>query len=487
MVRVSIPPLKDPKASLPPLDLFKPSDLKLPKVLEEELGMSSEKKCTQLNAAYEALFQKHEKITQKHIDKFQKLEDLQTAFLEAKDYLKRLVDPSLWQTYRAEVPEDMQRYVEVHTSGSPCQFQISIQRLAQNRISVKTSNFSLGGAEEATGLPHGELKINDKIFRITEAVSLHALLEEINAACTGVLRLQLLEVSPAGESSGTYRIFAEVLNGEKPYISDDAEGNILRALGFEVRERNDRCFAKIKHKQKSAKFSINGVAMERDTNDIENAFKGVRLTLKEKTPRSTEVSVQVRFERGVVKALLLGFAKAFTQYQEVLGKHAPLTPGASGPLTRFTFLRAFFNDFQHLCAELQDKKTQSMFGIKKMAGVYVMDEAAFEEASLDAERMKSIFIGRPVDGWPQGGRVQAFFKSLGQLEDSFKKALEDVEKDIRKQHGNVISLQGKIDREKAKMQKALPKLQEAAMKADLLKKLNEQMLHAQFGSSDEKK
>ena len=63
------------------------------------------------------------------------------------------------------------------------------------------------------------------------------------------------------------------------------------------------------------------------------------------------------------------------------------------------------------------------------------------------------------------------------------KNAQNLEKKIGTHHKDVAKIQQRIDAKKTSMRKGLPKLNAAAMQADLLKKLNEQMLQAQFGIS----
>ncbi|MGB1230494.1 MAG: flagellar filament capping protein FliD [Holosporaceae bacterium] len=478
------PSLKDPTAKLKPLDLFQPEDLKLPESLEKELGMDAVQKSKQLNLAYEARFQKHETSVGKYVDQFQKLQELQAAFGEAKDYMQRLTDSTLWDKYSVRLPEDKQAYVEAFSSGPPCAFHLSVERLAINKISVKTTNFQSPGRSEAADLPEGTLFIGEKTFNVTQNLSLKNLFETINSACAESLKIDVIEIRPGSENAqGCYRLAVSVLDETKPFVRDDCGGDLLRALGFETKTRGDCVFAKVTRAQRDAKFTVNDIKMRRPSNQVEEVFEGMRFTLKKKTPPNIKIPVEVTFEKNVIKALLLGFAKSLTQYQELLQKHAPLGGQEPSSLIRFSFLRTFFNDFQLLCAELQDDRTQSMFGLKKMAGVYVMDEDSFTQASQNSQQMKEIFIGEPQEDDHKAGRIKTFFQDLGRLETSFKEALQSLERTIGTHHQDVAEIQKRIDAKKASMRKGLPKLQAAAMQADLLKKLNEQMLQAQFGIS----
>ena len=476
--------LKDPTAPLKPLDLFQPEDLKLPESLEKELGMDAVQKSKQLNLAYQARFQKHEASVGKYVDQFQKLQELQAAFAEAKDYMQRLTDSTLWDKYSVRLPEDKQTYVEAFSGGPPCAFNLSVERLAINKISVKTTNFQASGRFAAAGLPEGTLLIGEKTFNVTQNLSLKDLFETVNSACAESLKIDVIEIRPGSENvEGRYRLAVSVLDEVKPFIRDDCGGDLLRALGFETKTRDNCVFAKVTRAQRDAKFTVNGIKMRRPSNQVEEVFEGMRFTLKKKTPPNIKIPVEVTFEKNVVKALLLGFAKSLTKYQELLKNHVPLGAQEPSSLIRFPFLRAFFNDFQLLCAELQDDKTQSMFGIKKMAGVYVMDEDCFTQASQNSQQMRDVFIGEPQEDDNKAGRIKTFFKDLGRLETSFKDALKSLEKKIGTHHKDVAKIQQRIDAKKTSMRKRIPKLNAAAMQADLLKKLNEQMLQAQFGIS----
>lgn len=447
--------------SLKPIDLKTVSnEIEEPKWLTEKdldfsdpvkkvIGNNVERVCVRLNAAPQAAFQKVKEEVGDIFGRFTKLQEMETLFLGIQNCLEKLTDQTLWDKYTVDLSEEAARYVDVYAAGGPCQeCTLFVHKVAEKKVGVSTQPFpakGFGGALELKGM----LIANGKTWEMAKE-------KNILDACEGLrfvlddATLACVEVRPA--ESAEEGLYQFCLSEEQIYqLEEKSSGKLLDALGIvapiyeepvsAVDDEPTYDYATISDldiaEGERSIFSINGIKLTRKGARIENILPNVTLTLKKAMTEDEEpLKFSVTFEKKVIKAFLTELANLLGQYERKLEEYVPLG-GQVGPLTRFYFLRTFWQDFQLLCTELRDEKTDSSFGLKKLAGFTVFDQEAFADLSKNFEAFKKYFVGDASEEAPLKGRLKTFSKGLGFARTSFAENLQTLARAIEKQKGRV--------------------------------------------------
>ena len=463
-------------AELSALDLFKAGDLNYPEDVAKALGMKPEAQVQKLNGAYEVKFQDLKVKNNNDFGRFEKLEVLHKAFLQVKEFGEKVIDPSLWEKYSAHLSEAQKECVEVHSVGPECDFRLEIKSLAKQNVAPHTKAVDALSRYLPMGLANGVLTFNNVDIEIHPSLSLNEIAARMNGAWNEFLRVNVMEVKPPENATpGKYQLFFHFKGVETFDWVDDQQGALLDSLGIDA--------AQMRIQKTPASFLVNDIPLERPTNQIEGVLEGVTLTLKK--PTSEPFDIEVSREKNIIKHLLLGFVKALSEYEALQKEHAPLEERGAHALGHLSFLRQFLTDFKLLSAQFFDEKSRSFVGIKEMGGVWVLDEEAFDLIAQDMEKVRMVVFGETsaVEDVESTPSLKGFIKSLGNLERSFAEALQKIEGKIKGHQAEVARMQQRIDKEKAKMRKGLPKLQEAAQAAKMQEKLSEQMMESLFNAS----
>ncbi|WP_421759003.1 flagellar filament capping protein FliD [Devosia sp.] len=147
-------------------------------------------------------------------------------------------------------------------------------------------------------------------IEITSDMTLAEVAEAINAQsdATGV-QASVLKVSSSsyqlvlsGTSTGT-TIVAEAVSGD----------DLLTELGI-TDEAGD--FADVLQEPQDAIFSIDGIAVTRTTNDIDDVIEGVTLHLYQVTPDDTSITVEIGTDLSSVKDAIVALVDAYNAYRD---------------------------------------------------------------------------------------------------------------------------------------------------------------------------
>ena len=159
---------------------------------------------------------------------------------------------------------------------------------------------------------------------ITSAMSLQDVVDTINAqTSTTNVQASIVQVS-----SGSYEM---VLTGTKDAAdisySSKSGDDILNKLGV---TGSSGTFSNVLQTSQSAKFTLDGIAMTRDTNDVSDVLSGVTFNLLAATPSGTTINVSISTDTSQISSALQTFVTNYNAYRDaVIAQQATNTDGTA--------------------------------------------------------------------------------------------------------------------------------------------------------------
>ena len=159
---------------------------------------------------------------------------------------------------------------------------------------------------------------------ITSAMSLQDVVDTINAqTSTTNVQASIVQVS-----SGSYEL---VLTGTKDAAdisySSKSGDDILNKLGV---TGSSGAFTDVLQASQSAKFTLDGIAMTRDTNDVSDVLSGVTFNLLAATPSGTTINVSISTDTSQISSALQTFVTNYNAYRDaVIAQQATNTDGTA--------------------------------------------------------------------------------------------------------------------------------------------------------------
>jgi len=159
---------------------------------------------------------------------------------------------------------------------------------------------------------------------ITSAMSLQDVVDTINAqTSTTNVQASIVQVS-----SGSYEM---VLTGTKDAAdisySSKSGDDILNKLGV---TGSSGAFTDVLQASQSAKFTLDGIAMTRDTNDVSDVLSGVTFNLLAATPSGTTINVSISTDTSQISSALQTFVTNYNAYRDaVIAQQATNTDGTA--------------------------------------------------------------------------------------------------------------------------------------------------------------
>ena len=159
---------------------------------------------------------------------------------------------------------------------------------------------------------------------ITSAMSLQDVVDTINAqTSTTNVQASIVQVS-----SGSYEM---VLTGTKDAAdisySSKSGDDILNKLGV---TGSSGAFTDVLQASQSAKFTLDGIAMTRDTNDVSDVLSGVTFNLLAATPSGTTINVSISTDTSQISSALQTFVTNYNAYRDaVIAQQATNSDGTA--------------------------------------------------------------------------------------------------------------------------------------------------------------
>ncbi|WP_158672250.1 flagellar filament capping protein FliD, partial [Bradyrhizobium guangdongense] len=159
---------------------------------------------------------------------------------------------------------------------------------------------------------------------VTSTMSLQDVVDAINAqTSTTNVQASIVQVS-----STSYRM---VLTGtadaaEITYSSTSGD-DIMNELGV---TDSSGSFANVIQEAQSAEFTLDGISMTRDTNDITDVLSGVTFSLLQATPDGTSLNISIETDTSQIQSALETFVTNYNAFRdEVIAQQATATDGTA--------------------------------------------------------------------------------------------------------------------------------------------------------------
>lgn len=159
---------------------------------------------------------------------------------------------------------------------------------------------------------------------VTDTMSLQDIVDAINAQSSTTK----VEASIVQVSSGSYEM---VLTGTEDAqdisYSSTSGDDILNKLGV---TDNSGAFADVLQTAQSAAFTLDGISMTRDTNDITDVLSGVTFSLIQATPSGATINISIDTDTSQILSALETFVTDYNAYRdEVIAQQATASDGTA--------------------------------------------------------------------------------------------------------------------------------------------------------------
>ena len=161
---------------------------------------------------------------------------------------------------------------------------------------------------------------------VTSTMSLQDVVDTINAqTSTTDVQASIVQVS-----SGSYEM---VLTGTEDAAdisySSTSGDDILNELGV---TDSSGSFSDVLQTAQSAAFTLDGISMTRDTNDISDVLTGVTLDLLQTTPSGTSVNISIGTDTSQISSALTTFVTNYNAFRDaVIAQQATNSDGTASP------------------------------------------------------------------------------------------------------------------------------------------------------------
>lgn len=159
---------------------------------------------------------------------------------------------------------------------------------------------------------------------VTDTMSLQDVVDAINAqTSTTNVQASIVQVSSTS--------FQMVLTGTEDAAdiaySSASGDDIMNELGV---TDSSGSFTNVIQESQSAEFTLDGIAMSRDTNDISDVLSGVTFSLLQATPDGTSLNISIETDTSQIQSALETFVTNYNAFRdEVIAQQATATDGTA--------------------------------------------------------------------------------------------------------------------------------------------------------------
>jgi len=280
------------------------------------------------------------------------------------------------------------------SAGAPVgEYELTVTQLAQAH---KLGSAAIASSSEALGIA-GEFGINGRSIEVSAGDSLAAIRDAINAAGAGV------SASIMRVSAGDHRLtITSLASGSEGAIEvSEAEGSgVLAALNLqEIDAAQD------------AQFTVDGVAMTRSTNAVDDVLENVQLQLLRETGEEP-VQVTIGANTSATVAAVESFVGAYNRVVEFINAHQSFDSDAEkGGLF---FGSPAITSFESALRDQVSGLVGTLGGELKLASQIGLSFDSHDVLSLDRSKLLSALASDPegvrrlfgVRSYAQGDAVQ---------------------------------------------------------------------------------
>ncbi|WP_420134814.1 flagellar filament capping protein FliD [Rhodopseudomonas sp.] len=159
---------------------------------------------------------------------------------------------------------------------------------------------------------------------ITSTMSLQDIVDAVNAQSSTTN----VEASIVQVSSGSYRMVLTATQDAADIQYSSVSGDdVLNTLGF---TDSSGSFSNVLQTAQSAAFTLDGISMTRDTNDISDVLTGVTFNLLQATPTGSSINISIGTDTSQISSALQTFVTNYNAYRDaVIAQQATNSDGTA--------------------------------------------------------------------------------------------------------------------------------------------------------------
>lgn len=363
--------------------------------------------------------------------------DINTRLNTLFEKIKALQDPDTYSAKTVKSTNENTVSMIAGNSSIAGEYRISVETLASSsrvvggQVAVADANTALNKSGDITIANH-------------EGTSLTVAIEAVDT-----LNDIASKINDGTEDTG---LRATIID-KRIVIEDTKAGNRTLTVGGVAAEDIGLGTQKTENAGTNAKFSLNGIQVERMTNNVSDVIEGVTINLRNthEVGQSDTVTIGLDSEKTTeaVKAFVDQYNSTMTFIEEKMAAGNPEEPGSKGILSGDSSLKRLHSSLRQMITSTisnpgnTDITDISQIGVKTLDryGALNFNETEFKEAlEANIDNVKNFFSSETAAGDPIGfshkvnDYIDSFISKTNGLikgkSESFERRLKDIGKQI---------------------------------------------------------
>lgn len=417
--------------------------------------------------------------------------DVNTRLNNLFDKIKVLQDPKFFNARKGTSTSDEHVMISTNEKAIAGDYKVSIERLA---TSTSIIGKKIDGIEDAskelgkTGkfiIKSAAKKDDGSTFSgvegleidIKEEDSLKDIVNKINDVSKDFKDADGKTVKGTGVKASiidNHIVLTDTKTGNREIELEDVEGNLTSELGLkgdgvELTEGT------------TAKFSVNGISVERNTNDVSDVIEGVTIKLRKTHDegKSDTIKVDLDYEKAekTIQEFVDQFNSTMSFIEENIKAGDPEVSGSGGALSGDSGLKRLHDELRKMATEIVSRDSGSIKDISEIgitttdkSGTLSLNSAELQKAlKEDSQKVMDFFFKKGEDGKVSGfadkmnGKIDQFISKKNGIIKGKNESYDKVLKDI---NTRMESFTERIARKEAYYIKKFSELDNVMMKAE---------------------
>lgn len=417
--------------------------------------------------------------------------DVNTRLNNLFDKIKVLQDPKFFNARKGSSSSEDHIKVSASENAIAGDYKVSVERLASstsiigNKIEgIEDGNKALGKSGKFI-IKSAEKKEDGSTFEdvkgmeieINEEDSLKDIVNKINDASKDSKDADGNKVKGTGVKASiidNHIVLTDTKTGSREISLEDLEGNLSQDLGL----KGDG--VKVEEGT-TAKFTVNGIEVERDSNDVSDVVEGVTLKLRKthENGKFDTVSVDMDYEKAeeTIKDFVDQFNSTMSFIEDSIKVGNPDIEGSGGTLSKDSGLKRLHDELRKMVTEIMPGGPDSIRDISELgitttdkSGTLKFDASEFKKALKEnGQKVMDFFYTEGKDG-----KVGGFAEKLNHKIDQFISKKNGIIKSKNQSYDNVLkdisarmeSFNARIEKKEAYYIKKFGELDNIMMKAE---------------------
>lgn len=230
------------------------------------------------------------------------------------------------------------------------------QKISSDSVASKTTALGYSGTF-SLGLAGG----TSQSITVTSGMALGDIVDAINAQTSTTN----VEASIVQVSAGSFKL---VLTGTKDAAditySSESGDDLLNAIGA---TDSNGDFTSVLQEAKPAIFSLDGISLTRDTNDISDVMSGITFSLLQATPTGTSLNVNVQTDLSQISSAIASLVTDYNAFRDAVVAQQATNSDGSAADTAVLFgdstVRSIMSSIQNLLGSTINGMTMADLGL----------------------------------------------------------------------------------------------------------------------------